>query len=474
MTMKSNPLGMHLARRIDSKPMLMDKAFLPSLEGLIEKADAFYALGQDEIDARYEKTKAMMLQAYGLPVEAFSSSGGNGRSAKSFAYANGTAIIPIHGSLVNRCNDTACGTMTGYNMIQSSLAEAMADNDVERILFDVDSGGGEVPGCAETASMIRDAGAVKPTMAFVDSSCYSAAYWLASAANKLVSIPSGGIGSIGALIAHADYSQQLENEGVKITFVSAGKEKVSGNPYEALSDDTRKDWQAQVDKMRERFADAVAANRGIDSSVAMGTEARCYTADDALAIGLVDELSDPINALSLFDAAPRGADSKEKPSDKKAVEVAPKATSHTKPKGEKMDEQELAQAKKEAAEAERTRISAIVDAPEAVGVESLAKHFAFKTSMAADDAVAALVAAAPIAASNAKASEDKKEPAASEQTVSARESFANSMASTGNPGIGAGDGTPQGGSAAQDPEAATAQEIMKSFGMAYGQPKKQQ
>lgn len=473
MAKSNNAIGLHLARRIDRRPLLVDQSYLPSLEGLIEKADAFFDLGQEEIDARYEKEKLVMLSAYGLKPEAAFSRDvqGSTTNGKRFAYSDGTAIIPIHGSLVNRCNDTACGTMTGYNMIQSELAAAVADPDVKRILFDVDSGGGEVAGCAETASMIRDAGKVKPTMAFVDSSCYSAAYWLASAANKLVALPSGGVGSIGALIAHVDYSEQLANEGVKITFISAGEEKVSGNPYEALSEDTRKEWQAQVDSIRVRFANAVAENRGIDPSVAMGTEARCFMAEDALALGLVDELSDPISALALFDKEARGSAPNKQSSKAKAdagntVEVMP--TEET--TGDEMTEQEIAQAKKEAAEAERARIAAIVDAPEAKGVEGLAKHFAFKTSMSPEDAVAALAVAAPQAEAPKKEEPAKETKPVEEapQAPSAREAFSASMEATGNPGIGAGDGAKDGAGAAVDPDIAKAQEIAKSFGMAFG------
>lgn len=468
MAKKSSAIGKHLARRIDRRPLLVDSAFLPSLEGLIEKADAYYDLGQDEIEARYQKEKVMMLQAYGLKQSADYDRDYKGSSTKGkhFAFADGVAVIPIHGSLVNRCNDTACGAMTGYNMIQSELAEAVADPDVERILFDVDSGGGEVSGCAETAQMIRDAGAVKPTMAFIDSSCYSAAYWLASAANKVVSLSSGGVGSIGALIAHVDYSEQLANEGVKITYIHAGKDKVSGNPYEALSEETRENWQSEVDKTRYKFASAVADNRGLDVSVVMGTEARGFSADDALALGLIDELSDPMHALSLFDSTARGGDDKEeRPKDrKKASDNTPKALSKTEPKGDKkMEEQELAAIKEEAAVAERARVAAIVNSDEAKGREGLAAHFAFKTSMAPEDAIAAMTASPKTEAKQEKA---ETKPDAS---ASAREAFAESMQATQNPNIGAGDPVGGGATAASsNPDIDAAASIMKSFGMAFG------
>lgn len=429
MNPKSNAISMHLAHRIDRAPLLIESSYVPALEALIEKADAFYELGQEEIQARYDKTKAMMLQAYGIQPEASFSDDDDDHHRKPYAYGAGTAVIPIHGTLVNRCNDTACGTMTGYNMIQSALSAAIADDDVQRILFDVDSGGGEVSGCAETAKAISDAGKVKPTMAFVDSSCYSAAYWLASAANKVVALGSGGVGSIGALMVHTEYSKALSEEGIKVTIIRAGEKKAAGNPYEPLSDDFIKDMQAGVNKARLDFATAVAEYRGLDLSAVLGTEAAVFSAKDAMGLGLVDELSDPMHAMALFGDDVRGADKKKGSSTTKAEHQLNET------EGDAMTEQEISALRAEAAEAERTRISAIIASDEAKGREGLANHFAFKTNLDPEAAVAAMMASPKTEAKSEDKEPERKEP---EQTAS--KAFAESMAGTGNPNVGAGDG----------------------------------
>lgn len=474
-TMKmSNPLGMHLARRFSDRPLAVATKFVPALEGIIEKADDWAATSKAERLAHFDDLKVQMLAAYGLaPVANFyGDESGSPVSRKPFAFGNGTAIIPINGTLVNRCNDTACGTMTGYNMIQSSLAAAVNDEDVERILFDVDSGGGEVSGCPETAQMIRDAGAIKPTMAFVDSSCYSAAYWLASAANKLVALSSGGVGSIGCLIAHADYSERMVQEGIKITYIHAGDEKVAGNPYEPLADDTRAKYQDQVEKIRQQFASAVADYRGIPLETVLGTEAGIFDADEGLALGLVDAVSDPAHALSLFDDEPRSDDSnsvvdkREHNGSKKSKSASAEKPHET--QGDTMTDDELAALKKEAAEAERNRISAIVQSEEATGRERLASYFAFKTNMSAEDAVAALQEAPVEAKQAAKQVEDDAKPSES-KAKTAEAAFNDAMQASGNPGIGAGDGSgvgsPDSGAKTDSQQAA---DIMASFRQVTG------
>jgi len=68
----------------------------------------------------------------------------------------------------------------------------------------------------------------------------------------------------------------------------------------------------------------------------------------------------------------------------------------------------LAEAKAESAKASQDRITAILDSEHARGRETLARHFAFKTTTAATDAIAALQAAPR--GSEPKAVEPPKDP----------------------------------------------------------------
>ncbi|HCR6545409.1 TPA: S49 family peptidase, partial [Shigella flexneri] len=123
---------------------------------------------------------------------------------KPFAFSNGLAIIPIHGTLINRYGGYYYGYVTGYNFIRSQRNAALADPDVEAIIYDVNSNGGEAAGCFELSQEMFDTRGEKPSLAVVDSNCYSAAYALASAADKIVVTPSGGAGSIGVIALHID------------------------------------------------------------------------------------------------------------------------------------------------------------------------------------------------------------------------------------------------------------------------------
>jgi signal peptide peptidase SppA len=121
----------------------------------------------------------------------------------------------------------------------------------------------------------------------------SAAYWLASQADEIVSIPSGNVGSIGVFSAHQDLSAALEKEGIKVTLIKAGKFKVEGNPFEPLSDEARAQIQTRVDDAYSQFTKDVARGRGVKPSDVRGGygEGRALPAKEAKAVGLIDRIA---------------------------------------------------------------------------------------------------------------------------------------------------------------------------------------
>jgi ClpP class serine protease len=112
----------------------------------------------------------------------------------------------------------------------------------------------------------------------------------------------GGAGSIGVIMLHADYSEALADEGIKVTIIRAGKKKAEGNSMEPLPAALAERWQAQAEAMRGDFADVVAKGRSkrITKAKALSTEADVYDANEALSLGLVDAIGDPLEAFQAF------------------------------------------------------------------------------------------------------------------------------------------------------------------------------
>lgn len=206
---------------------------------------------------------------------------------------SGVAVLPIYGTIGHKMN-----MMTEFSggfsceQFTKQFRAALADDTVSAIVFDVDSPGGTVTGVPELAAEIRAARGKKPIVAVANGMAASAAYWLASAADKLVMIPSGKVGSIGVYTTHQDVSAAMDKAGVKVTFIQAAKYKTEGNPYEPLSESAKDYIQKDVDAIYEDFVAAVAAGRGVSADKVKSDygQGRVLMAKDALATGMVDSV----------------------------------------------------------------------------------------------------------------------------------------------------------------------------------------
>ena len=79
------------------------------------------------------------------------------------AQPSGIAVIPIHGTLVKRVlGMEAASGLTSYGGIAQEVDAALADPQVQGILLDIDSPGGEASGSFELARKIRHAATQKP------------------------------------------------------------------------------------------------------------------------------------------------------------------------------------------------------------------------------------------------------------------------------------------------------------------------
>lgn len=215
------------------------------------------------------------------------------RQAAAVQSSGGIALLPLYGVVTQRGNmvdDVSGPGSTSTQQFSSALRQLLADDTVGQILIDIDSPGGSVYGVAELADEIQSARSQKPIVAVANSLAASAAYWIGCSASEFYVTPGGEVGSIGVWQAHQDYSQALEESGVKTTLISAGKFKVEGNPYSPLDADAQSFMQSRVDDYYAAFTKSVARGRGV--SVAQVREGmgqgRVLGAEAALAQSMVD------------------------------------------------------------------------------------------------------------------------------------------------------------------------------------------
>lgn len=322
--------------------------------------------------------------------------------------AGGVAVLPIHGTLVQRGDSLdAMSGLTGYNVISRRLQAALADPKVKGIVLEFDSPGGEVAGVFELAGQIM--AATKPVWAHANEMMFSAAYALGVAASDITMAQTAMVGSVGVIMMHVDQSQADAKKGLVYTPIYYGARKTDYSSHAPLSDPARASAQEQVDRIGQIFVDHVASARAIDPAVVKATEAGLLTPGQALDNGMADgqaSLTETIHRMTDsfapsftgFHTRPAGAtstkgnimaDPKDAPATTAALETELQTT---------CTERDAAKAaatvaKTEGATAERARIKSILTADAAKQRPALAQHIAFDTDMTPETATAMLAKA---------------------------------------------------------------------------------
>lgn len=210
--------------------------------------------------------------------------------------ADGVGYVRIHGPLFPRYDIyTWWFGGTAYDVITAAVGMLAADAGVAQIVLDIDSNGGRVQGCFECSRAIASARASKPVTAYVNDAGFSAGYALACAASRIVITDTAGVGSIGVIGTHVDFSRMLESAGVKYTLITSGEKKADLSPTAPLSDRARAELQDEINRLGELFFSLVAEHRGLEADAIRALQAGTYYGPAAVSAGLADE----VGALTL-------------------------------------------------------------------------------------------------------------------------------------------------------------------------------
>ena len=222
-----------------------------------------------------------------------------GEVPKAYIAEDGTGVIPIAG-VIGGPGLSPFEKMTGavdVSDIADTIDEYAMNPQVTRIAFQVSSPGGTVTGVEELANKVRNL--EKPTMAYTDTEMASAAYWVASAADRVMSSKSATIGSIGVYLAVPDYSEAAKMAGIKMVVIKSGKYKGAGIEGTTLDEGQMMNLQESVDEIHSEFKAAVLMKRKMVKAEAM--EGQVFSGKQAAAQGLVTGLADSFSeALRSF------------------------------------------------------------------------------------------------------------------------------------------------------------------------------
>jgi signal peptide peptidase SppA len=261
----------------------MDLRSLPYFEQYF----GYWAVEPQRFQSAYQHVRSLDLQLHmqsGAP-EAAQEQAAYGEQFERTG--GGIAIIRLEGTLMKHASSMTRSTSTA--MARRAVRAAANDPDVRGILLHVDSPGGTVAGTKDLADDIAEAREKKTIFSYIEDIGASAAYWLASQANKVYANPTALVGSIGTFLVVYDYSQMAQMEGIKVHVVRAGEFKGAATPGTEVTSEQLAEFQRVVTELNDHFVRGVSDGRRITAKQARElADGRVHLSAPAKALGLVD------------------------------------------------------------------------------------------------------------------------------------------------------------------------------------------
>lgn len=180
------------------------------------------------------------------------------------------------------------------SLAMQMIRRATIDEDVRAIIIEIDSPGGGITASDmlwNSLCEFREADTNRVVLAVMEDICASGGYYVAAAADCIVAHPTTITGSIGVIISSINIKELADKIGVKDVSIASGANKQMLNPMRDLTDEQYAMLKASVDSLNKRFIKVVAEGRGMsEEDVAKIADGRVFLADEALSLGLIDNI----------------------------------------------------------------------------------------------------------------------------------------------------------------------------------------
>jgi protease-4 len=194
---------------------------------------------------------------------------------------------PILGSGAGENDEDVAG------WIVRQLRQAREDERVKGVLLWVDSPGGGLTASDliyNEVNQLRAAG--KPVVAYVSGLAASGGYYVIAPADAIIISPTGLTGSFGVILNRFNFKGLMKKVGVQAEPLMSTEMKDIGSPFRDLTESERSYFVGITKHFHQRFVEIIANGRTLErervESLANG---KLYTAEEAKAFGLVDEIA---------------------------------------------------------------------------------------------------------------------------------------------------------------------------------------
>lgn len=212
---------------------------------------------------------------------------------------DGICCIPFNGVLVNRAGDWEkwAGCISHQDII-ADIEEALGDDQIDAIMFDVDSPGGTVAGSFELAELIDEANAQKPCWSWIGGMCCSAAFLALSGCNSIYGTVTSELGAIECYLPFCDMSARYREAGLEMDIIKPDQSThaAAGYPGTSLTEVQREYMKEQVTDLLNMYVAHLREVRPQIPEEAM--DGRSFIGERAIQTGMLDAITTKSQAIA--------------------------------------------------------------------------------------------------------------------------------------------------------------------------------
>lgn len=195
--------------------------------------------------------------------------------------------------------DLMPGDSFGSESIAEGLRDAIDDEDVMAIVLRVDCPGGSYPASDmvwHEVNRAKESG--KPVIASIANWAASGGYFILMSANRILANPSSQTGSIGVFAGKFVFKDLADKLHVNWRTIKAGSNSDMWSNYSKFNDSALQTLKQRMDFVYDDFVAKASESRDISPDrMEPLCRGRVYPAEEALKIGLIDQLGGYYDAM---------------------------------------------------------------------------------------------------------------------------------------------------------------------------------
>jgi protease-4 len=180
--------------------------------------------------------------------------------------------------------------------IKYQIDYAKRNEDTKAVLLTINSFGGNAGSAQEITYALENLD--KPVVAVIRTAGNSAAYWIASVADKIFAYETADVGSIGVTQSYLDETATNIKDGLEFISLSSGKFKDMGNPDKSMTAEEKALAMRDINDVYNIFVKQVVEGRDMSTEkVRELADGSSMIAGRAKQLGLIDEIGSTYDAI---------------------------------------------------------------------------------------------------------------------------------------------------------------------------------